>query len=565
MIAAERAVPGEGARRLPILAGFASEVAPAIAALWAGLLVAFLLSGRDYLWMLLPWATVTLIMLWPVGRRLGRPYLRYRSPLFILGVLSMAYIPFVGFMLGTGIPYTAKLALFILLPVDLTVFAIVPSLRRAIGEPLPMIFRPDLIFGDGRVLCCGTIAFVLGLRYFVGHPPPPGIPVPIPTWNWYAIFLALVLGFIPLIAIRGVLKVVMRLRRMRDGRARGWGSVILRETWLVVTVLAIGFSFHNVFKGWEPFVTSHTVLHEWSWVPALTLLGGAGIIVFARGALKRRIGDPFIRERISQSFLKQGLYVLGLTVMMWSLMSILDTEIEDVRVAGYRPIAGAIAVEGSAASAPVEAHGATGMPGGGEAEEPAQGSAPAPAHGAMGEVHRLPASGFILPGIKGVNLGDWNWVGVAFVAWGLVVLVPFRVLAQHHQRHALVAQMAAVLIPAQAPEDRRALVRGMLDGLLSLPFRERRGYLLTMNLALAGADEDARRATTEAVVAELAELPPPARRAVVGAQVACLQDLAEEQRRRRLADMMTAVAGLPEGRRRAVMEAMAAETGGSGP
>ncbi|HXF73751.1 MAG TPA: hypothetical protein VNO79_14215 [Actinomycetota bacterium] len=524
-------------RGLPILAGFSRELLPTLAVLWAGLVVAYLASGRDYLWTLLPWATVSLIMLWPVGRRVGRPYLSYRTPLFILGVLSMAYIPFVGFMLGTDVPYVAKLVLFILLPVDLTVFAIIPSLRQAIGEPLPMIFRPDLIFGDGRVLCCGTIAFVLGLRYFVGHPPPPGVPVPIPVWNWYAIFLAIVLGFIPLIALRGLVKVVMRLRRMRDGAARGWGAIVLRELWLVITVLALGFAFHNVFKGWAPFVTSHTVLHEWSWVPALTLLGGAGLLVFVRGGFKKRVGDPFIRERIWQSFVKQLLLVAGLVVMMWSLMSILDTEIEDVRHAGYRPIAGAIQVE---ATTP----GAT-MPG---AEE-------------MPEVHRLPSSGFILPGIKGVNVGPWNWVGVGFLAWGLVVLVPFRVLAQHYQRHALVAQMAAVLIPAQRPADRRRLVRGMLQGLLDLPFEQRRAYLLTMNRALADADPEARRATTRAVVAELAGLSDPEREAVVSAQVACLQELSDERRRVRMTDMMAAVSELPEEGRRAVMATMASHMG----
>lgn len=38
---------------------------------------------------------------------------------------------------------------------------------------MPMFFRPDLVFGDGRVLCCGIIALVLGLRHIIGSPLPP--------------------------------------------------------------------------------------------------------------------------------------------------------------------------------------------------------------------------------------------------------------------------------------------------------------------------------------------------------------------------------------------------------
>jgi hypothetical protein len=123
-------------------------------------------------------------MLWPVGRRLGRPYLSYRRCLFLLGVLSTAYIPAVGFVLQSGLPYWAKVVLWLLLPVDLTVFAILPSLPQAIGRPIRMFFRPDILFGDGRVLCCGTVALLFGIRYLIGPHPPQGVPVAIPRWNW---------------------------------------------------------------------------------------------------------------------------------------------------------------------------------------------------------------------------------------------------------------------------------------------------------------------------------------------------------------------------------------------
>lgn len=530
------ALPGkEAPRRLPILAGFVKEVLPVLLLLWTGLIVAYLVTERDYLWFLLPWATVTTIMLWPVGRSLGRGYFTYRRILFIVGVLSMAYIPFIGFMLGTNIPYKVKLALFILLPVDLTVFAILPSLRWAIGKPLQMFFRPDLLFGDGRVLCCGAIAFVLGLRYFVGHPPPEGIPVPIPKWDWYGIFFAVVFGFIPLIALRGITKLLMRLRRMRDDAWRGWGMVFLREVWLVLTLLAIGFGFHNAFKGTHPFVISHHVLHNWSWVPIVTMALAALFLIFVRGGFKKLIGDPFIKERVWQSFVKQVLLVVGLLVLMWSFMSILDTELMDVKHAGYRPIENQARLEHLEHLEKKEMAGK-----------------------AMHEPRRGPASGFILPGIKGIFIGRWNWVGVAFILWGLIVLVPFRVLAQHYQRHAIVAQMAAVIIPHQRPEHRQRLVQKMmLDGLLEMPFGQRRSYMVTMNRALAGAPDEAREATTQAMVGVLADLPTTQRRTIMETQAAALGELTNQERVTRMADMMGAVSQLPEEKRRIIMQVMA--------
>ena len=79
---------------LPILIGFRTEILPAVALLWTGITIAFIVTREAYLWPVAVWATVTTMMLWPVGRTLGRPYFSYRTPLFVLGVLSMGYIIF---------------------------------------------------------------------------------------------------------------------------------------------------------------------------------------------------------------------------------------------------------------------------------------------------------------------------------------------------------------------------------------------------------------------------------------------------------------------------------------
>jgi len=142
---------------LPILEGFREELLPALVALWIALLAVWLGAGHEFGLAVAIWATVTTIMLWPVGRRLGRPYLSYRRSLFLLGVLSMAYIPAVGFVLQSGLPYWAKVVFWLLLPADLTVFAILPSLPQAIGRPIRMF--------SARTSCSETAGCCAAVRW----------------------------------------------------------------------------------------------------------------------------------------------------------------------------------------------------------------------------------------------------------------------------------------------------------------------------------------------------------------------------------------------------------------
>jgi hypothetical protein len=234
---------------LSIIEGFWPELFPALLVLWSAVVAAWALSGQSYFVPVGIWATVTTLMLWPVGWRLHRPYFSYRRPLFILGVLSMAYVPFIGFVLRSQTPYWLKTVLWLLLPVDLTVFGFLPALRTGIGKPIKMFFRPDLLFGDGRMLCCGIVSVAFGLRYMLGPLPHAGISISIPTWNWWGIAFAMGAGFIPMIPLRGIHKFVSRVSRVVSGQWSGWDSILFKEGFLVVTALSIGWGFHHVFGG----------------------------------------------------------------------------------------------------------------------------------------------------------------------------------------------------------------------------------------------------------------------------------------------------------------------------
>jgi len=438
---------------VPLLAGFVTEILPALAVVWARALLLYFLGKRVYAIPLGIWATVTTIMLWPTGRYFGLPYRAYRTPLFVLGVLSMAYIPFIGFILRSkltaSLPYSVKVVLWLLLPLDLTIFAVLPSLRRAIGRPVGMFFRPDILFGDGRVLCCGIIVMVLGIRYMLGPFPPSGIPIAIPKWDWWGITYAMAAGFIPMIPLRGVHKLITRMNRMMADRWWGWDGILFKELLLILTALSIGWGFHHVFMGAVPFTGRswheiHKAMEAGHHQPGWTLLIlGTLWLVVVRGGYKRRIGEPFIRETTAQTWVKEILLVTGLIPLFLGFMLLI-----------------------------------------------------------------------------GGHFGRWNpwpqWlIGLLFFLWGLVMLLPLRVLAQVNQRMAIVQQMAAVILPAHAPEVRRKVLRKVMEALASLPERERHQYMRTMQGALEEAPGPIRELMTQERLLVMSELPSEERRTLM--------------------------------------------------
>jgi hypothetical protein len=308
---------------LPVFPGVTDEILPALMVLWGGVLVAFLVTREPSLWPVGVWASVTLAMLWPAGRRLGRPYLSYRRPAFVIAVLTMAYIPLAGFAIEADWSFTARSIVFFGLLADLTVFGIVASWPWAQARPIEMLFRPDLLFGDGRILATGVLSLVFGIRYMMG-PKPPDALWALPQWEWYGILLAMVTGLVPLIAGRGMAKLLMRLQRVRFDRWYGWGGVILREVWVIATMLGIAFGFRHAFAGEVPFTIPVETDGAVFWQTLLIMAIASAWLVFVRGGYKKRIGEPFIREKISQTAIKELLLVAAVVPFFYAFMSMLQ-------------------------------------------------------------------------------------------------------------------------------------------------------------------------------------------------------------------------------------------------
>lgn len=488
------------AARLPILVGLRQELLPYLLLLWTGLVSAYAATSEPALFPIGVWATVTSIMLWPVGRRLGRGYLSYRTPLFVLAVATMAWIPVVGLVVESDASFNVRSAAFFALPAVVSVFGIIVSLKWAVARPIEMFFRPDLLFGDGRVLAGGILSMVLGMRYLIGAVPP-DMPTawPLPAWNWYGLLLAIAGGLVPLIAGRGMLKLVMRLFRMRDDRLGGWVAVFSREFLLVIAALGIGYGFHNVFAGTAPFTTGINSHGDGFW-PSIAIMAGSSFwIVVVRGAYKKLvIGDPFIKETIPQAFLKHTMLAAGLFGLFYGFISLLHQTDAGIQM----------------------------------------------------EFDHLRTTSDAT--------GEMVALGTGLFVWGLIVLVPFRVLAQHYQRQAMVAQMAAVIVPHQTEPARRKLMTRLMTALSQMGESQARHYMKAMIRGLASTSADVRTLMTRTRVEVLAELPRDRLVALMRAQAGALGELDSDTRVQTMSEMMSAVSQLPAEKRRGIMEQMSA-------
>lgn len=297
------------AQRLPVVPR-GHEVLAALVLLWTAAVIVFVAQEDEWVWTVGLWATVTTLMTWPVLRAGGRPYLSYRRPLFLLGVAGMAGLPVLVWSLFTGWSGEVKFSLLLAVVLELGVTAFLASLPRAVGRPVPMFFKPDLIFGDGRVLVAGIIALLLGTRLLFFEPMPGQFPVPVPAGSWWGLLFAIGLGIVPIIPIRGVTKILLRHQRMARGGLRGPIASGLRELVLVVGALDIMYGFHNIFLGTNPFADD---VIAWHWGGFGVVLGSAALIVVVRGFIvKRWIGDPFVKETPAQALVKQLLLLAGL-------------------------------------------------------------------------------------------------------------------------------------------------------------------------------------------------------------------------------------------------------------
>jgi len=166
------------------------------------------------------------------------------------------------------------------------------------------------------------------------------------------------------------------------------------------------------------------------------------------------IGDPFIKETPGQTFVKSVLLVVGLVPMFYGFMSLLHLDLMHIGA-----------------------------------------------------------------GVGGLrHPGNWAglwWIGGPFFLWGLIVLIPFRVLGQVNQRRAIVEQMAAIVLPAQTPAVRRNFIRQMMHALAEMPEPERLDYMRAMQEAISAQPEDVRQVMTDARMEIMAELPSDQRRTLM--------------------------------------------------
>lgn len=445
---------------LPILVGFREEILPTLLVLWNAILLAFIAWHQDFLIPIGVWATVTTLMLWPVGRRLDRPYFSYRRPLFILGVLSMAALPALGFFLQflppntpEG-PYLPRTWVLLAVVAILTSFSVVAAAPAAIGKPIGMFFRPDLLFGDGRILGTGMIALGLGMRFLFGDFPPMPPHIAAPKGNWWGIAFAIVFGLLQIIPLRGVFKLRLRLARVLEDRWTGWGAIILREGWLVLAALALLFGFHNVFMGTIPILQPSLMgLQEMRFLeaglPGLISTGLAALfIIFVRGGYKKAIGDPFIKETLRQSIVKAALFLVGFLWLFYSFLHVM---------------------------------GGLSFP-------------------ARPNTEFYPAL-----------------IGWSLLVWGVLMLGPIRIWAQRNQRLGIAEQMAAVLLPAQTPEKRIAVMLKVMHALAEMPKKQRLDYMEAMQTALNTAPAEVRELMTEVRMVCIVQLPAAQRRTLMAA------------------------------------------------
>jgi len=314
---------------LPVLPGFGREVLPALALWWAVMLGLFFGLDEEYYLPLALVGTPTLVMLWPVARRLGRRYLSYRTPAWVFFIVTMWIIPVAGLVLAeTEWSFDTKSAIFFALPPDIAFGGILVALPWAQARPpLRMFFRPDLLFGDGRTLVGGTLMLVLGMRYlFAGHAPDERWALPV--WNWYSLAYGIAFAIIPIVLMRGMIKYVQRLFRLRDGMFSGYPSLAFREWILLLFALNFAWAFHHVFIGRTVFSTidesGQFPRTNQFWIGIGIMAIAAWWMLLVKGGFKKLVGEPFLFESFLQTLQKQLVFTAGWAAFFYGFMSVLN-------------------------------------------------------------------------------------------------------------------------------------------------------------------------------------------------------------------------------------------------
>lgn len=299
---------------IPMLPGFKGKILPVLI-VYSIATALFTLLGEPIALVVGSWATVTTIMLWPVGKALGRRYTTYKTSWFIIGVVSMIGIPLFGYLIIISNDPLTKYVSVVALVLDIGVWGIPLSTKSAFSHPVSMLFRPDLLFGDGRLLAGGIVAVGFGMVNIFG---PPGA---MPKGNWYALFLVIILGLIQIIPLRGMMKMRNRISRLLFDKWNSYFATVVKESYLIIAIAALMFGLHNFFGGVTPFTMNVLAGSSEGLVIMATF---AFFVILARAWYKKyKIGDPFVVESIAQSIVKHSIFGIGLVGFLYGYLNVM--------------------------------------------------------------------------------------------------------------------------------------------------------------------------------------------------------------------------------------------------
>ncbi len=262
----------------------------------------------------------------------AKTYHRYRSPLFIGGVIFMPLFIAIAAVLSSPLDALLKGGLILTTMVGFWSSAAWLASRKTQGDYVPglevkplMPFRPDVILPGGVNYVKGVIMTGLGFLIMVQ----PEKVFPPPVWNWWGFVLAF-WGIITLIPLRGMFKMLSGRRARMLGQKTSFGlnvTLWAREVWLYLGLLILLYGFLNAFMGAVPF----TILSPFDprMKPPNPLYGvvGTSLLVLAfivlvpiRGWYKTRLTEG--AETMGQIVLKQVLLWVGSFLLIYGFVTL---------------------------------------------------------------------------------------------------------------------------------------------------------------------------------------------------------------------------------------------------
>lgn len=247
-----------------------------------------------------------------------RDYARYRTPLFVGGVIFMPLFVFIAAILESPVATGDKAWLLLVAFAGFWLSAAWLAHHRTQGSYVPGLevrpmtpFRPDLLLPSGVLFVKGVIMMGIGMMiaFQAGFS--------LPEWNWWGFVFAF-FGIIIIIPIRGMAKIVKgrRARLQGDESAFGMAGNMPKEPLLFLGLLILLWGFIHAFMGEVPFTTF------WPQLGTSAGLVGLGLIVVSfiilvpiRGKFKTKLEEG--AETTGQLFRKQLLLWIGTLVLIY--------------------------------------------------------------------------------------------------------------------------------------------------------------------------------------------------------------------------------------------------------